>query len=140
MDEKESVRKLLEMVSELDVMYADIKHKFNTILPVNIVNVLYDKFHGTELGDAIKPLKDADTLLSEVTPLMILYLQGAIDEVELVKRFNRHSQKALNGVTIEEYVNLARVYMNAYSSPVNSLDDIIEVLKAKFMHPEIITC
>lgn len=140
MEDREVVIKLVEIFSELDVAYSDVKHKLSSVMPIKDVNALYEQFYGTELGDTIKPLKNADTLLGEVSPMMIMYLQGVIDESELVKRFNRHAQKALSGISIEDYVTLVGTYLKAYNSPVNTLDDVIEVLKAKFMHPTIITC
>ena len=140
MNDREAVESIVKMISELDVLYTDTKAKLHCVLPVNDINGLYEKFYATELGDALKPLKKADTLLGEVSPLIGLFIKGVIDEAEVVKRFAKLSDKRLDGILIEEYISLAKTYMNAFSCPINTLDDIVHVLSAKFMNPEVLSC
>ena len=140
MNDREAVETIVKMISELDVLYTDTKAKLHCVLPVTDINGLYEKFYATELGDALKPLKKADSLLGEVNPLISLYVKGVIDEAEVVKRFSKLSNKRLDGVLIEDYINLAKTYMNAFSCPINSLDDIVTILSAKFISPEVLSC
>ena len=140
MTEWEAVKKSVEMISELQVLFADAKAKINPILPVANLETLYNKFRGTELGDTLQPLNNADVLLGEIAPYITLYTYGVIDEDEVIKRFDKRSKTALGGMSIVDYVTKANIYLKAYSSPINSLDEIIEILSAKFMNPEIIPC
>ena len=140
MTEKEAVVKATQLISELQVCFADAKAKLNTILPVSGLDTLYNKFKGTELGDALKPLNQADVLLGEIAPYIALYTTGLIDEYEVVKRFNKRSEVALNCISVEDYISLANVYLKAYSNPLNSLDEIMDILSAKYINPEIIPC
>lgn len=140
MTDREAVLKAMQMISELQVYFADAKAKLNTIVPVSGLDTLYNKFKGTELGDALKPLNQADVLLGEIAPYIALYTTGLIDEYEVVKRFNKRSEVALNCISVEDYISLANVYLKAYSSPLNSLDEIMDILSAKYINPEIIPC
>ena len=140
MTDREAVIKAVQLISELQVYFAEAKAKLNTIIPVSGLDTLYNKFRGTELGDTLKPLNQADVLLGEIAPYIILYTAGAIDETEVIKRFKKRSKTALNNVTVEGYISLADVYLKAYSSPLNSLDEIMDILSAKYINPEIIPC
>ena len=140
MTDREAVLKAVQMISELQVYFAEAKAKLNTIIPVSGLDTLYNKFRGTELGDTLKPLNQADVLLGEIAPYITLYTAGAIDETEVIKRFKKRSKTALNNVTVEGYISLADVYLKAYSSPLNSLDEIMDILSAKYINPEIVPC
>lgn len=137
---KEAVDRIVKLISELDVLYADAKSKLHCVLPANNVNALYEKFYNTELGETLKPLKKADTLLGEISPAIELFIKGAIDSDEVVVRFNRLTDRRLDGIGIEEYINLVTVYMKAYSSPINTLDDIVHILSAKYINEGIQPC
>ena len=140
MTEREAVRKSVELISELHVLYDSTKNKIGAILPVASLESLYNKFHGTELGETLKPLNKADVLLGEISPYLTLFTAGVIDEDEVIKRFDKRSERALGGISIIDYVTQATVYLKAYSNPLNSLDEIMTILSAKFMNPEIIPC
>lgn len=140
MTDREAVIKATQLISELQVHFAEAKSKLNAIIPVSGLDTLYNKFKGTELGETLKPLNQADILLGEISPYILLYTAGTIDESEVVKRFNKRSQVALNCISIYDYISLASVYMNAYSSPLNSLDEIMDILSAKYINPEVIPC
>lgn len=140
MTDREVVIRATQLISELQVHFADAKAKLNTIIPVSGLETLYNKFKGTELGDTLKPLNQADVLLGEIAPYISLYTTGIIDESEVIKRFNKRSQVALNCISIHDYISLANVYLKAYSSPLNSLDEIMDILSAKYINPEIIPC
>ena len=140
MTEREAVRKSVELISELHVLYGATKDRISIAFPVVSLEVLYNKFHGTELGDTLKPLNKADVLLGEIAPFLTLFTAGVIDEDEVIKRFDKRSKTALGGMSIVDYVIQVTMYLKAYSSPLNSLDEIMTLLSAKFMNSEIIPC
>ena len=140
LNDKEAIETLIKMISELDVLYARTREKLGNGIIFGDVNTLCEKFYGTELGDALKPLKNADTLLGEVNPLVELYIKGVLDVKEFMRRFEKLSKTRLANATINGLIDLAAVYMNAYSSPLNSLEGIAEVLNARFANPEIQPC
>lgn len=138
MSDREYILELVELLSELHVLYAEAKAKLDVIIPNADVNNVSKRFYGTELGEALRPLTNADIVLGDTHTLCMLYMTNAVDDATFMKEFSKISRARLSGVDIKTYIATVKVYLNAYKNPVNDIKPIIDVLSMKFMNPEII--
>ena len=138
MSDREKILELIELLSELNVLYARTKTELEVALPNVDVNGLCKRFHGTELGDTLRPLTNADIVLGETLGICSLYMTNALDDKSFMTEFNRLSKARLSGTTIDEYIKSVKVYMSAYKSSISDLKPIVGILSAKFINPEIV--
>ena len=138
MSDRENILELIELLSELNVLYVRTKTELEVALPNVDVNSLCKRFHGTELGDTLRPLTNADIVLGETLGICSLYMMNALDDKSFMAEFNRLSKARLSCTTLDEYTKSVKVYISAYKSSISDLKPIVGILSAKFINPEIV--